>query len=546
MLGHRYELRALLGTGGMAQVWSATDQSLGRVVAIKMLHPHLVSDGASVERFRREAVAVAGLSHPNVVAVFDTIFGDGAEAIVMEYIDGPTLRNVLDDRGTLEPDEVVRLGARLADALAHAHAHGVVHRDIKPANILIARDGTPKITDFGIAKGSEHTDLTVVGTIMGTPSYLAPEHVQNLPVDRRADLYSLCVVLYEALCGRTPFVGDDSTAVALARLHQDPTPLQELVPDLDADLCAVVMRGLERSPDRRFQSAADLETALRTPSSLRPFISAAPTGPPTTAPGGNVAPGVEVASPPARASVVGPVDIDTADIDVAAVDTFGVAPAVFVNDDHDGGDLDRRSRRRSRSRQRGPRRSKLGSAILAVLCLGPLGILGALIWVPLSESTPPTTTADPNPRRALEAASVVSFDPFGDGAEHQDTIAALTDGDTDTAWTTERYNNQQFGTKEGVGFVIDLGDSYDIDEVQFVTQLGWLGSLALTLTDPTLSESVPDAAKAFGAPQDRFGVALNGATARYVTVWITDLGPAISGKHMVSIFDVTVVGRSST
>ncbi|NLA34465.1 MAG: serine/threonine protein kinase, partial [Actinobacteria bacterium] len=264
-VGHRYELRALLGTGGMAQVWSATDQSLGRVVAVKLLHPHLVNDASSVERFRREAVAVAALSHPNIVAVFDTLFGNGVEAIVMEYVDGGTLRSALDDRGTITQNETVQLGIKLASALAHAHAHGVIHRDIKPANILITREGVPKLTDFGIAKGSAETDLTVVGTIMGTPSYLAPEQVQNRPVDRRADLYSLCVVLYEALAGRPPFVGEEPTAIALARLHEDPPPLRQLVPSVDAALAAVLMRGLERSADRRFQSAADLEAALRAP-----------------------------------------------------------------------------------------------------------------------------------------------------------------------------------------------------------------------------------------------------------------------------------------
>lgn len=509
MLGHRYELRALLGTGAMAQVWSATDQTLGRVVAVKLLHPHLVTDGSSVERFRREAIAVAALSHPNIVAVFDTLFGDGVEAIVMEYVDGGTLRAALDERGTLTQNESVQLGTRLADALAHAHGHGVVHRDIKPANILLTRDGTPKLTDFGIAKGSAETDLTVVGTIIGTPSYLAPEHVQNRPVDRRADLYSLCVVLYEALAGRPPFIGDDSTAVALARLHEDPPPIRELVPSVDPALAAVLMRGLERSPDRRFQSAADLEHALRFPGSVVPLDQRRdePRG-----------------EPRGEAGEAG---------GQARENGNGGAPAVV------------RTRPGRRNQHPRPRRSVVGTTLLTLLCVGPLVVLAALIAVPLTEKAPATTTSDPNPRTTIVPVAATAFDPLGDGTEHPETVANLIDGDPSTAWTTERYNDQQFGTKAGVGFVIDLGESHDIDEVQFDTVTGWSGYLAITQTDTATGEVVPDRTKSFAATSERLGVALDGVPGRYVTVWIEDLGPAVDSRHMVTVFEVTVIGRRS-
>ena len=524
MLGHRYELRALLGTGAMAQVWSATDRNLGRVVAVKLLHPHLVADGPSVERFRREAIAVAALSHPNIVAVFDTLFGDGAEAIVMEYVDGGTLRSALDERGAVSQSETVQLGAKVANALSHAHGQGVIHRDIKPANILLTRDGVPKLTDFGIAKGSAETDLTVVGTIIGTPSYLAPEHVQNRTVDRRADLYSLCVVLYEMLAGRPPFIGDDSTAVALARLHQDPPPIRQLVPSIDPALAAVLMRGLERSPDRRFQSAADLERALRSPNSaISPPI---PTPIPT--PFGESA--GESAGEPVERTVD---DRDRAQGFATA--TEGV---------RDDGSVDHDETLPEPAAHDRPRRSILAMTLLTVLCLGPLAVLAALVAAPLTQDTP-TTTTDPNPSISIVPAAAVAFDPLGDGTEHPETVANLIDGDASTAWTTERYNNQRFGTKAGVGFIVDLGESHDIDEVQFDTVAGWSGYLAITQTDPTAGGVVPDPTKSIAATSDRLGVSFNGVPGRYVTVWIEDLGPAVGGRHMVTVSEVSLIGRRS-
>ena len=216
IIGGRYRLDRLIATGGMAQVWEATDETLARKVAVKLLHPHLAADESFVERFRREAVAAARLSHAAIVSIYDTCSDGDVEAIVMELVHGSTLRDYLNEHGPLEPGQAVAILAEVADALDTAHRGGVVHRDIKPANILLSTDGRVLVADFGIAKAG--TDLTATNTTLGTAKYLAPEQVEGGAVDARTDVYALGVVLYEALCGRAPFVADTEAATALARL----------------------------------------------------------------------------------------------------------------------------------------------------------------------------------------------------------------------------------------------------------------------------------------------------------------------------------------
>src|SRR3954463_12314876 len=201
VINGRYRLDRLVASGGMAQVWDATDEVLARRVAVKVLHPHLAADESFVARFRREAVAAARLSHPSIVSIYDTCSDDGCEAIVMELVDGSTLRELLDERKWLEPGQAVTIIAEVADALETAHRGGVVHRDVKPANILLSSDGRVLVADFGIAKAGA-ADLTTTNTTLGTAKYLAPEQVEGNPVDGRADVYALGVVLYETLCGR--------------------------------------------------------------------------------------------------------------------------------------------------------------------------------------------------------------------------------------------------------------------------------------------------------------------------------------------------------
>ena len=247
----------------MAEVWLATDLSLDRRVALKWLKPSLAADPVVAERFRREAVAVARLTHPNIVAVHD-VFAEGTrQAVVMQLVDGKSLRQLLDVQTRLSPELTIHIGTCVAAALDAAHRAGFVHRDVKPGNILVTPDGRVLLTDFGIAKGLDGgDDLTSDNVMMGTAKYLSPEQVRGRKLDGRADLYSLGLVLYECLAGRVPFIGETDADTALARLQRDPTDLARLRPTLSRGLVDLIHRLLARNPNRRPASGADLRAEL--------------------------------------------------------------------------------------------------------------------------------------------------------------------------------------------------------------------------------------------------------------------------------------------
>jgi tRNA A-37 threonylcarbamoyl transferase component Bud32 len=264
-LDGRYQRGSLLGVGGMARVYLATDRVLERQVAVKVLSPPYAQDPVFVERFRREARSAARLSHPNIVAVFDSGSDAGQHYLVMEYVAGQSLAELLAGQGRLAPRRAVELVIQVCGALAAAHAQGLVHRDVKPANVLVGDDGQVKVTDFGIVKAAAATTLTGTGTVLGTAAYLSPEQAQGGPVDARSDLYSLGCVLYELLCGVPPFgSGADSPPVAVAtrRLHQPPEPPSAHNPQVDVSLDAVVLTALAKDPALRHQSAIELQDAL--------------------------------------------------------------------------------------------------------------------------------------------------------------------------------------------------------------------------------------------------------------------------------------------
>lgn len=262
ILGGRYCLRRQLARGGMATVWEAEDRVLTRLVAIKVLHPHLAGDVAFRTRFRREAVAAAGLAHPHIVTTYDTGRDSDFAYIVMELVAGTTLARLIKSEGPLPVDRAIDVAAQVADALACAHAHGVIHRDVKPANILLRPDGHVKVADFGIAKAGMGNDLTRTGVVMGTAKYLSPEQVSGSPADAGSDIYALGIVLYEMLCGRPPFVGDTELSTAVARLTVAPESLRERRADVPPNLEAIVLRSLARDPEARFRSAEELRTSL--------------------------------------------------------------------------------------------------------------------------------------------------------------------------------------------------------------------------------------------------------------------------------------------
>jgi len=259
LLCGRYRLEAHLASGGMGEVWRGTDVTLHRPVAVKLLHDHLSADPDLVERFRREARAAARLNHPGIVAVYDTCTDGGRQAIVLQLVDGPTLRTYLDRVGVLSDAQTVTLGVTVAEALAVAHDAGVIHRDVKPANILLGPERA-MVTDFGVAKALDETDHTATGSLLGSVRYLAPEQVRSEAPDGRSDVFGLGVVLFECLSGTVPWEAATPAATALARLDTPPRPLP---PEVSPALAAVVLRCLAVHPDDRFPDGRALAAALR-------------------------------------------------------------------------------------------------------------------------------------------------------------------------------------------------------------------------------------------------------------------------------------------
>jgi serine/threonine-protein kinase len=245
----------------MADVYLAEDQELGRRVALKLLDDRHAADEQFVERFRREAQSAAGLNHPNIVSIFDRGLAEGTYYIAMEYLDGRTLKELLVRNGPTPVPIAIDYARQILSALAFAHRHGIVHRDIKPHNIVVGSDGRLKVTDFGIAR-SGASQMTEVGSIVGTAQYLSPEQARGAPVDPRSDLYSLGVVLYEMLTGAVPFAGETPVEIAMKHLSQVPKPPSELRPEVPHDLDAVVMRALAKDPEQRYGSAEEMDADL--------------------------------------------------------------------------------------------------------------------------------------------------------------------------------------------------------------------------------------------------------------------------------------------
>jgi serine/threonine-protein kinase len=262
VLGGRYQVEARIGAGGMAEVYRGFDPVLSRTVAIKILLPQFARDASFVERFRREARAAARLNHPNIVGVYDTGQDDGTQFIVMEFVEGRTLGEFLATGRRPTPVQSAEIAQKICSALAAAHAQGVIHRDIKPGNVMVTRDGTVKVMDFGIARVLGPETAPQTSAVLGTASYLSPEQAQGSPVDARTDIYSLGAVLYEMLAGRPPFTGDSPVAVAYKQVNERPATPSSLNADVPARLDAVVMKALSKNPANRYQSAEEFSEDL--------------------------------------------------------------------------------------------------------------------------------------------------------------------------------------------------------------------------------------------------------------------------------------------
>jgi serine/threonine-protein kinase len=405
LLAGRYELEELSGSGGMSRVYRARDRQLGRLVAIKVLHERYADDPAYVDRFRREARAVARLSHPNIVTIIDRGEADGSQYIVFEHVDGENLKQLVARVGPLPVRRALDLAIDVARALAFAHANGVVHRDVKPQNVLLA-DGGAKVTDFGIARaddvelGSGDTDT---GTVLGTADYISPEQAYGERATELSDEYSLGVLLYELLTGHVPYPADSAVAAA-ARHTTDPVPdvLAER-PDVPVRLAGAVERAMAKAPADRFPSMDAFLAEL-------------------------VAARKELPAP-----------------DVAQTMILSAAPPPAV----------------SVTEQLPSRRgSRWPLVVLLVLVL--VAVAGGAAYLVYSHGKTASSGASPPPPAAsstVRLTATQAYDPSpGDGVERDDLLHFATDGSTGTSWQTEHYTTAAFGNlKKGVGIVLSTG-----------------------------------------------------------------------------------------
>lgn len=447
VIAGRYRLEEHRAQGGMAEVWRAVDLQLSRTVAVKLLKPQLANDSTLAERFRREAIAAANLNHFNIVTAYDAIeYDEGRQALIMEYVEGKSLRELLDTKTQLESNLVQHIGVSVCAALEAAHERGIIHRDIKPGNILLTREGHVMITDFGIAKVlGEGGDLTSENIMMGTAKYLAPEQVKGDPLDERADLYSLGIVLYECLVGKVPFYGKNDTETALARLQREPRNISTLRPNVNPQLAAVVHKLLAREPRNRFRTAAEVRLALsnvNAPVSREPEVVARPTTDRTPPTGKVIRPKGYTPKGTPTPSIEEPTDRD--------------------------------SRPRERPARGNSNRESVARALVdryrsSTMVLAIIGVVIVVVAVLVTQSLRSEDSAPPAAPETVagvttpvytgpvEITGVRSFDPEGDDkAENEETVLNVTDGDPETIWTTSCYRSSTFGSKSGLGIVVQL------------------------------------------------------------------------------------------
>jgi eukaryotic-like serine/threonine-protein kinase len=555
VLDGRYLLRRVLGRGGAGTVWSADDELLDRPVAVKLLHPELERDASAVARFRREATAAAALTHPNAVVVYDIGEDDGREFLVMEYVDGITLSELLAD-GQLAPDDVTTIGVSVARALGAAHRRGLVHRDVKPGNVLINREGVAKVVDFGIATalGDAQARLTVPGMVVGTSAYLAPEQLAGEIVDARADVYSLGLVLHECLTGQPVFSGGTAVEVATRRLTGEVPAPSDLAPDIPEELDLAIWRATRREPEERFEDAMALAEATA------PLIPAEAGARLARLVASRIGPAEHVrqrhssvadptlASPaamPARehagtrtSPATGPDEAAT----TALPRTATGAPAPAARTSTLPATTDVASEEEAppqRSRWRGPLPWLLG---LVVVALFAVAILDVIQGDP--EEDGGEQGDEPAPLAVQDGGD---FDPFGDG-EHPQDIPNAFDEDPDTTWQTQRYNSAALGgLKPGVGMWVDLGEPAAIGRIDLALQ-----PEGAELAVYAANDAPPGDVGSDWQPGDwgtRVGEASSAATdesfdvedveARYVLLWFTSLPPD-GGGHRVHVSDITI------
>jgi eukaryotic-like serine/threonine-protein kinase len=391
-IADRYELRDVVGTGGMASVYCAYDTLLERNVALKILHDHHSEDDEYVERFRREARAAAQLSHPGIVTVIDRGDEGGRQFIVFEYVEGETLKELVERSGPMPVRRVIELALQIGRAIAFAHDQGLVHRDVKPQNVLLGPEGRAKVTDFGIARAMEAVGRTESGTVLGTSHYIAPEQARGEPVDAQTDVYSFGVVLYELLAGEVPYPGDNFLNVAMKHVNEPVPSLLERRPDCPLRLAGLVERMMGKEPEER---------------------------------------------PASMDEVVSELEACLADLDARP---DGEATMI----------VKARVAKPSRPRADRPRRGRRALVVLLPL-LAVAGAAAAFFVLRAEDGgAPAAETGAP-----VRLSGLAAYDPEGSGGEHDDEAGLATDGDPSTFWRTESYNSPLSQQKSGVGLVLD-------------------------------------------------------------------------------------------
>jgi serine/threonine protein kinase len=542
----------------MAEVWEAHDDTLDRDVAVKILHTHLADDPEFVSRFKREALTVARLSHPNVVAVFDTGIertprGLTLAYLVMELIRGKSLRAMT--QAGITTQQAVAFTIEAADGLEYAHRQGLVHRDIKPANLLVTPEGRVKVVDFGIAKAvlderNHGEDLTQAGAILGTAKYLAPEQVEGDTVDARTDIYSLGVVLYEMACGQPPFQGGNDLATALKHVREEPRRPRQLRAGISRTLEATILKAMARNPADRFLSAQEFATALRIVQREGVHAAADDAEPMVRrrledhTPAGGIAGGIVRGNPNGQSGQSGQSSVSAAS-DLTTVSRSDRRKSDSAGQQSNGNETVVRSSigRNGNGINKGKESTAIGAS---------------------GTATSPTTTAAQNKRLGLKiaigllfgallgaSAGIVaanqkdgsdgglplvearSFDPEGDRGEKESLAKFAIDKNPDTSWTTEGYKSRIMsndnGPKPGVGLYVQLKQSSLVSTLRITNDTpGWFGQIYVSSRESAkLGDWGPPVATISGAQTGTFDLELTPREGSYVLLWIVDLGEKV-------------------
>jgi hypothetical protein len=481
LIGERFRLEEKVGSGGMSSVYRAFDPTLERSVAIKLMHRDISDDPDQLERFRREARAVARLNHPHVVTVIDAGEDDGAPYIVFEYVEGETLKERIRRLGRLPVSEAVAYAIEIGRALESAHANKLVHRDVKPQNVLIDRDGRAKVTDFGIARSMEAHGLTATGRVLGTTDYVSPEQALGHEVAEQSDIYSLGIVLYEMLTSEVPFKADTQVAVAMKHVREPLPDVQRRRPEISSALAAVVERATAKETDNRYASVEELVHALEEVLAIEAARTGQATGEATT--------------------VLQGLSDDTADF----------APA----------------------RLRHPRRTLTVSiAVLAVAAAVIAFLATRAEEGPGRAATPRTSPGLSAVQLSKDAAQ--DYDPEGDGEESEEQVSFAIDGNPPTEWATERYQGGFEGSnKTGVGLYIDTSSAVAARELDLVTSTpGFRAAVYASNSVPAEIKGWEKLSRTVKVKQDqRFELDTAQQEFRNYLVWISELPE--SGKAVI-------------